>query len=93
MSEPDPNATEYIVLRPEPGLPVDDMPGIYADKLLARAEFVAEGQRFLRFHEGDIVWAYPSDRVETVEGGLAQVWTVSRTVPHEHDPALPRDEP
>jgi hypothetical protein len=69
------------------------MPGIYADKLLARSEFVAPGQQYLRFHEGEIVWAYPTDRVEEVEGGQAQVWEISRTLPHDHDPSLPRDEP
>jgi hypothetical protein len=93
VSEPDPETTDYIVLRTEPNLPDLDVPALYADRLLARVEMVAEGQRFIRFHEGEIVWAYPTDRVENVDGGWAQVWVVSRTLPHDWDPSLPRDEP
>jgi hypothetical protein len=93
VSEPDPTSTEYIVLEAEPGLPDTDLPGVYMGKLLARSEMVAEGQEYLRFHEGEIVWAYPTPRVTTLDGGQAQVWTVSKTLPHDWDPSFPRDEP
>lgn len=93
MTQPDAATTEYLVLRPEPGLPDIDMPALYANKLLARAEMVADGQEYLRFHEGQVVWAYPTDDVEVVDGGSAQVWVVSRTLPHDWNPSFPRDEP
>jgi hypothetical protein len=93
VTSPDADSTEYIVLRAEAGLPVDDRPARYLDRLLARAEMVADGQRFIRFHEGEIVWAYPTAEIADVDGGAAQVWVVTKTLPHDWDPSLPRDEP
>jgi hypothetical protein len=72
--------TEFIVLRPGPGEDAGIVPALYADKLLARAEMVAPGQDFIRFHEQQMVWAYPSAEVDVVDGHPAQVWLV-RTVP------------
>jgi len=77
----DASETEYIVLRPEADLALDDLPGVYVDKLLARAEMVAPGQEYLRFHEADTVFAYPTDEVVEHEGGQAQVWRLTRTPP------------
>src|SRR5437868_4119267 len=77
----------------QPNRPDLDVPALYSDRLLARVEMAPEGQRFIRFHEAEIVWAYPTDQVENVDGGWAQVWVVSRTLPHDWDPSLPRDEP
>jgi hypothetical protein len=93
VTSTDADSSQYIVLRAEPGLPETDRPARYLDRLLARAEMVADGQRFIRFHEGEIVWAYPTDEIDEVDGGAAQVWIVTRTLPHDWDPSLPRDEP